>query len=242
MWRVLVVDDEEPAVEELSFLLRQAEPGIEIDTALNSVDALRLMRQRNYRAIFADIQMPGLSGLEMVEIVRRFDNPPQVVFVTAYDEYALRAFDLRAVDYLMKPVSPERLEETLQRLKGTQARGQDNAEIQVKLDRLPVECRGRTMLLDLSDIFYAEARDDIVYVHTFDQVFPARFSLNELEQRLPNPIFLRVHRSFIVNLRKVTEICPYFNGAYLLRLSDARNSEITVSRSHVRSLKALLGL
>lgn len=242
MWRVLVVDDEEPAVEELSFLLRQAEPDIDIDTALNSVDALRLMRQRRYRAIFADIQMPGLSGLEMVEIVRRFDNPPDVIFVTAYDEYAIRAFDLRAVDYLMKPVSPERLGETLQRLKGSKTRHAEGTDSQIKLDRLPVECRGRTMLLDLSEIYYAEAKDDIVYVHSYDQVYPTRFSLNELEQRLPNPTFLRVHRSFIVNLRKVTEICPYFNGAYLLRLSDARSSEITVSRGHVRDLKALLGL
>jgi DNA-binding LytR/AlgR family response regulator len=242
VWRVLVVDDEEPAVEELTFLLRQAEPEIEIDTALNSVDALRLMRQRRYRAIFADIQMPGLSGLEMVEILRGFDSPPDVVFVTAYDEYALKAFDLRAVDYLMKPVSPERLQETLQRLKGQRVRQGDATDGQVKLDRLPVECRGRTMLLDLSEIFYAEARDDIVYVHSYDQVYPTRFSLNELEQRLPGPTFLRVHRSFIVNLRKVTEICPYFNGAYLLRLSDARNSEITVSRGHVKDLKVLLGL
>ncbi len=242
MWRVLVVDDEEPAVEELSFLLREAEPEMEIDTALNSVDALRLLRQRRYRAIFADIQMPGLSGLEMIEIVRGFENPPDVVFVTAYDEYALRAFDLRAVDYLMKPVSPERLRETLHRLKVGRNRQAETATMPMKLDRLPVECRGRTMLMDLSEIYFAEARDDVVYVHTYDQVYATRFSLNELEQRLPGPTFLRVHRSFIVNLRKVTEICPYFNGAYLLRLSDARKSEITVSRGHVRDLKALLGL
>jgi CheY-like chemotaxis protein len=116
--RALVVDDERPALEELRYSLREADPTVEVETAATALDALRLLKQHRFDAVFVDIQMPGLSGLELVDLVHEFDEPPAVVFVTAYEEYALRAFELRAVDYLLKPVALDRLRETLERGRG----------------------------------------------------------------------------------------------------------------------------
>ena len=111
------------------------------------------------------------------------------------------------------------------------------------LDKLPVEALGRTMLIDLAEIRYAEARDDVVYVRTHDRLYPTRYaSLQELERRLPSPPFLRIHRAFLANMRNVVEIRPYFNGAYLLKVNDATGTDLTVSRGRVRDLRTLLGL
>jgi len=245
MRRALVVDDERPALEELRSCLREADPTIEVETAATALDALRLLKQRRFDAVFVDIQMPGLSGLELVDLVHEFDEPPAVVFVTAYEEYAVRAFELRAVDYLLKPVALDRLRETLERLQGTRGRPAAEAEPAPRaagLDKLPVETAGRTVLIDLPEIRYAEARDDVVYVRTYDRVYPTRFSLHELERRLPTPPFLRIHRAFLANMRNVVEIRPYFNGTYLLKVNDATGSDLTVSRGRVKDLRSLLGL
>src|SRR5262245_30340842 len=192
MRRALVVDDERPALEELRYCLREADPTIEVETASTALDAVRLLKQRRFDAVFVDIQMPGLSGLELVDLVNQFEEPPAVVFVTAYDEYAVRAFELRAVDYLLKPVGPARLRETLERLRGARARLPVDPEPAARasgLDVLPVEAAGRTMLIELAEIRYAEARDNIAYVRTHDRLYPTRFSLHELERRLPTPPF-----------------------------------------------------
>jgi DNA-binding LytR/AlgR family response regulator len=159
--RALVVDDERPALEELRYCLREADPTVEVELAATALDALRLLKQHRFDAVFVDIQMPGLSGLELVDLVHEFDAPPAVVFVTAYEEYALRAFELRAVDYLLKPVALDRLRETLERLRGGHRRPAVEAEPAsraARLDKLPVETAGRTVLIDLPDIRYAEAR------------------------------------------------------------------------------------
>src|SRR5581483_1189114 len=243
--RALVVDDERPALEELRYCLREADPTAEVETAATALDALRLLKQHRFDAVFVDIQMPGLSGLELVDLVNEFDEPPAVVFVTAYEEYAVRAFELRAVDYLLKPVALDRLRETLERLPGGRARPAAEAEPAGRtagLDKLPVETAGRTVLIDLPEIRYAEARDDVVYVRTFDRVYPTRFSLQELERRLPTPPFLRIHRAFLANMHNVVEIRPYFNGTYLLKVNDATGSDLTVSRGRVKDLRSLLGL
>jgi DNA-binding LytR/AlgR family response regulator len=242
--RALVIDDEPPALEELRYRLQEAAPAAEVEAAATAIDALRLLRQHRFDAVFVDIQMPGLSGLELVDLVNDLDEPPAVVFVTAYEEYAVRAFERRAVDYLLKPVEPERLRETLERLESKRARAAegDPAGRAAWLDKLPVEALGRTVLVDLADIRYAEARDDVVYVRTHDRLYPTRFSLQELERRLPSPPFLRIHRAFLANMRNVVEIRPYFNGAYLLKVNDATGTDLTVSRGRVKDLRTLLGL
>jgi DNA-binding LytR/AlgR family response regulator len=243
--RALLVDDEEPALAELRFRLEELGQPLELEIARTSVEALRLLYQRRFDVLFLDIQMPGLNGLELAATLEGLPAPPAVVFVTAYDEYAVSAFELRAVDYLLKPVAPSRLRETLgrlrQRLQPDPPPGPAEPR-QDRLERLPLEAAGRTVLVDLSEIRFAEARDDVTYVKTADQLRPTRFTLQELERRLPSPPFLRIHRAFLVNLRNVVEIRPYFNGAYLLKTNDREGSELTVSRGHVKDLRSLLGL
>jgi DNA-binding LytR/AlgR family response regulator len=237
------VDDEEPALAELQYRLEQLAEPLELETARTSVDALRLLHQHRFDVLFLDIQLPGLNGLDLAATLTGLPEPPAVVFVTAYDEHALRAFDLRAVDYLLKPVAPERLRETLDRVRQRphEEHGLPPEQRAVRLERLPVESAGRTILIDLSDIRLAEARGDVVYVKTASQLYATRYSLNDLERRLPNPPFLRIHRAFLVNLRNVAEIRPYFNGAYLLKTNDDQGTELTVSRGHVKGLRSLLG-
>jgi DNA-binding LytR/AlgR family response regulator len=242
--RALVVEDEAPAREELRFRLHEIDPAAQIELASTAMEALRLLRQHRFDVVFADIMMPGLSGLELVELLNEFDDPPAVVFVTAYDEYALQAFNLRAVDYLMKPVAPDRLRETLERLRAPRGRRapEPPPAPAAWLERLPVEAAGRTILLDVAEIRFAEARDDIAYVRTYDRLYPTRFSLQGLESRLPSPPFLRIHRAYLANMRRVVEIRPYFNGAYLLKVDDDAGSELTVSRGRFKDLRALLRL
>lgn len=242
--RALVVDDEEPALAEMKFRLEELgeRTFAAIDEAATTAEAIRSLRSRAYDVVFLDIQMPGLSGLELAELLGDLPYRPAVVFVTAYDEYALRAFDLGAADYLMKPVAPERLRRTLERVPGVAPREEPPPTAQAAiLDKLPVEAAGRTLLIDVPEIRFAEAHGDIVSVKTRDRIYPTRFSLAELERRLPHPPFLRIHRAYIVNLRNVAEIRPYFNGAYLLTADDDAATELTVSRGHTRDLKTLLG-
>ena len=242
--RALIVDDEEPARVELRYRLEElgTPPFSTIDLAATAREAIRHLRSRPYDLVFVDIQMPGLSGLELAELVPDIASHPAVVFVTAYDEYAVQAFELGAADYLMKPVAPERLRRTLERVLGSTVPREPAPPAPAPiLDRLPVESAGRTILIDVPEIRFAEARGDVVTVRTKDRRYATRYSLAELERRLPQPPFLRIHRAFVVNLRTVVEIAPYFNGAYLLKVDDDARTELTVSRGHARDLRSLLG-
>ena len=213
-------------------------------TAATAIDALRLLKQQRFDAVFADIQMPGLSGLELVQVLNEFDEPPAVVFVTAYEEYALRAFELRAVDYSSSPSTLDRLRETLERLHGGRAaprpRPLEPAPARVPRPRQAARRDGRPHgpRRPGRDPL-AEARDNVVYVRTYDRVYATRFSLHELERRLPTPPFLRIHRAFLANMRNVVEIRPYFNGTYLLKVNDATATDLTVSRGRVKDMRTL---
>jgi two-component system LytT family response regulator len=253
--KALIVDDELPALEELSYMLEQSGLCSKIDTSIDVLEALKHLHRDRYDVIFVDIQMPGLNGLELVNVLRQFASPPKVVFVTAHDEYAVRAFELEASDYLLKPISKERLERALQRTiprPGEVVETEDEslpkvrneslpAEIKL-LDKLPVDKEGKTILVDLADIRFAVARGDYVYIKTFEQEYLSRYSITDLEKRMPSPPFLRTHRAFLVNLRNVVEIYPFFNGAYVLKVNDKENSEVQVSRGQSKNLRSLLGM
>lgn len=262
----LVVDDEKPAQEELTYLLEQSGYCRKVVTTGEVLEALRFLQQEPYDIVFVDVQMPGMNGLELVQVLKKFASPPRVVFVTAFEEYAVQAFDLDAVDYLLKPVSKARLEAALQRAARravdsspqpssssqpqpedeaprVRSREDDTSDLKPRLfDKLPVDKESKTLLIDLADIRYAVARGDYVYIKVFDREYLTRYSISELEKRLPSPPFLRTHRAFLVNLRNVSEIYPFFNGAYVLKVNDKEQSEVQVSRGHAKNLRALLGM
>ncbi|MHB8394145.1 MAG: LytR/AlgR family response regulator transcription factor [Candidatus Dormibacteria bacterium] len=250
-FRVLVVDDEVPARSELCYLLRQAPRVREVLEAEDASGAMDLLSGDGADVIFLDIQMPGLDGLQLARLVGSLAEPPPVVFVTAFQEHALDAFQLAAFDYLLKPVRGDRLNLTLERL-ALAARqpgrrphdeagggGTDGSHLD---DRLAVTHRGRILLLPIAEIRVAEVSGDRVALISSEGRFMARLRLQDLEERLARQGFMRVHRHYLVNLRHVSAVESFFNSTYLLRLDGVNDLTVPVSRRHGQQLRAALGL
>lgn len=240
--RVLVVDDEAGARAELQHLLGLIAGVAPPDLAETAGQALALIGERAYDAVFLDIRMPGMSGLEALPLIERQSQRTAVVFVTAYDEHALQAFELAAADYLLKPVSELRLRRTLDRLATRRAATTSAADPATPLDKLPVDGTTGTLLLRLADVRYLRVRGHAVFAKTFESEHRARSSLADLEAQLAPRGFLRVHRGFLVSLEHVSELEPFFNSALLLRMDDRERSEIPVGRSAAPRLRAMFGL
>jgi DNA-binding LytR/AlgR family response regulator len=243
--RALIVDDEAPARSELRYMLEKMDGIDVVGESANAKEALKLIKALKHDVIFLDIQMPGLTGLDVAEALRKLPSPPALVFVTAYDEHAVKAFELEATDYLLKPFDEKRLRQTLNKLaklKGKRRHLETSGESPVFLDKVPVEKAGKTLLLDLEDIVYADIRYGYAHVHTFDDIYLTNFTLGELEERLKKKQFFRTHRTYLVNLNKAKEIVPLFKGNCLLRVADNKTTEIPVSRRQARKLRAMLGM
>lgn len=243
--RTLIVDDEAPARSELRFLL-EGFPEIEvIGESASAGEALKLIKALNHDVVFLDIQMPETTGLEMSAFLHDLEKPPLIVFVTAYSEHAVKAFELDAIDYLVKPINEDRLAQTV--LKLTKAvskriRTVNQPDSTGRLDKIPVEKHGKTILLSIDDIFFVNIKHDYVYINTFEESYLTSFTMAKLEERLAERSFFRTHRGFLVNLHKVKEIVPMFKGNYILKVKDKDISEIPVSRRQARKLKAYLGM
>ena len=244
--RVLVVDDEQPARDELAFQLGRLDEVDEVLGAAEGTECLRLLEGGDLDAVFLDVRMPGLDGLELGRIVRLLARPPMLVFVTAFDSYAVEAFGLAAVDYLLKPVRAERLRATVKRLletrRGIEVGATTHPDDDTLGDRLPVLARGRIVLVNVADIRVALVAGERVVLHTQDGRFQARHTLAELEHRLHGRGFLRVHRAYLVNLRHVLTIESFFNGTYLLKLRDVPDLTVPVSRRHAADLRSAVHL
>ncbi|MFF2551616.1 LytR/AlgR family response regulator transcription factor [Nocardia sp. NPDC058058] len=239
--RVLAVDDEKPALDELVYLLR-AQSGVgEIHAAGDATSALRLLRAHVVDAVFLDINMPGLDGLELAGILSEFARPPAVVFVTAHDDRAVAAFDLGAVDYLLKPLREARLAEAVRRIIAGRAQpppvtGIDPHEV------IPVELGGATTLVNRASVSWVEADGDYSRLHTNSGSHLVRIPLSELESRWQEAGFVRVHRSYLVALRLVTGLRTVGTGTVVCLRADgsAAAVELPVSRRQVRDLKQRL--
>jgi len=227
--RVLVLDDETPALDELSWLLRQDPRIAEVHATDSPTEALRLLKEREIDAVFLDIQMPGLDGIELASVLARFKSPPAVVFVTAHEKHAVEAFELDAVDYVLKPVREERIAEAVRRVIG-------GSRAETTVDQVPVERGGVTRFVPVSEIRYVEAEGDYARLHTATQSHLVRIPLSQLEQQWAGSGFVRIHRSLLVALPYVEE----------LRVDAGRCSvvvggtELAVSRRHTRQLRDLL--
>jgi DNA-binding LytR/AlgR family response regulator len=230
--RVLAVDDEPPALDELVYLLG-ADPRVGwVASAGDATEALRVLRDGEVEAVFLDIRMPGLDGLELARVLRRFASPPTVVFVTAHDDRAVDAYDLGAVDYLLKPLQPERLAESLRRVTATREQA---APVGERSDEevIPVELAGRTTMLPRSEVRWVEAQGDYARLHTAETSHLIRVPLSVLAERWADAGFVRIHRSYLVALRDVRELRLTGSG-YVVHTGDR---ELPVSRRHTRELK-----
>jgi DNA-binding LytR/AlgR family response regulator len=196
--------------------------------------------------VLLDIQMPGLDGFGVIEAL---EDPPAVIFVTAYDQYAIRAFEVHALDYLLKPFSQERLAKSIRRARKAVAEGQDlGAQLRPLLEslsaegryltRLAVRDRDRIRVLDADDVDWIGIEDEQVTVHVGDLAYPIRRTLTDLEARLDPEHFFRAYRSAIVNLDRVQEVIPWFKGSHILRLTTG--AEVDLSRAQARALRKIL--
>ncbi|WP_344862762.1 LytTR family DNA-binding domain-containing protein [Planomonospora alba] len=236
MLRVLAVDDEIPALEELAYLLRR-DPRIEhVATASDGVRALQDMvamiaSGERLDGVFLDIRMPGIDGLDLARLASGFPRPPRLVFVTAHDDCAVQAFELEAVDYLLKPVRAERLAEAVRRLEAAPAPPQQGPE-----EVIPVELGGRTRFVPRQSVRFAEARGDYVRLHTAEGTYLIRMSLAALERRWAGSGFIRIHRSTLVAARHVSEM--RFDGGRVVLQVGAET--LAVSRRHTRQVREQL--
>jgi DNA-binding LytR/AlgR family response regulator len=229
--RVLVVDDEQPALDELSWLLQRDDRVGTVRTASSAAEALRVLQEHEVDAVFSDIRMPGLSGVELTHVLRRFRNPPLVVFVTAYEEHAVEAFELEVADYLLKPVRDSRLSEAVRRVLEAGAPTEDEPD-----DAIPVELGGVTRFVRRSEVRYVEAQGDYARLHTPAGNPLIRVPLTTLEEEWRPAGFVRIHRSHLVALAHVSKVRS--DGGRVTVVVDGE--ELTVSRRHTRELRDLL--
>ncbi len=229
--RVLVVDDERPALDELEFLLGQDERVAGVLTSDSAAEALRLLQSQDIDAVFLDIAMPGLDGLELAKVLSRFKAPPPVVFVTAHDQHAVDAFELNAVDYVLKPVRDERLAEAVRRIVDTTGGQSPPSD-----DNIAVELGGVTRFISRADVRYAEAQGDYARLHTGDDSHLLRAPLATLEEEWRESGFVRIHRSLLVALAHIEEVRMDSGRCTVL----VGGTELAVSRRHTRQLRDLL--
>lgn len=235
--RVLAVDDEPPALDELAYLLRSDPRVARVHTAADATEALRVLRDADVDAVFLDIRMPGLDGMELARVLRRFARPPAIVFVTAYDDRAADAFDLGVADYVRKPVQAERLGESLRRIVGSQmvpaASAESVAARREDDPTIPVELAGTTRLLPRSAVRWVEAQGDYARLHTGDGSHLVRVPLATLAERWADAGFVRIHRSYLVQLGRISELRLASSGYVVV----VDGTELPVSRRHTRDLK-----
>ncbi len=238
MIRALVIDDEMPARSEICFMLEDYDDVKVVGEADNVRDAVALIKARPADVVFLDINMPGVNGIQLAEGLKTHPAPPALVFVTAYAEYAVKAFELSALDYLLKPVEEARLDQALDKvrnrmaLQGSATSGEESCGVV----RLMVDKAGRKQFVASDDILFATTRDDYTHLRTTEDHFLSSESLAKLELRLVQHGFFRVHRRYLVNLHKIEAVSTQPGGTLLVKMQDS-DEDIPVSRRRTAALK-----
>jgi two-component system, LytTR family, response regulator LytT len=247
---ILISEDEEHTRAELKYLLEKLEPTATILESDDGLETMEKVEQEAVDVLFLDINMPGESGLNVAATLMDKPNSPLIIFATAYQQHALKAFELAAIDYLVKPYREARLSQTLERVKQILAQ-----KLLEQTQKYPAEPSSKQInklwavrdeevgvLLDFKDILWFEADDKRVFVQSLgNDKLLVRYTMRELEERLNAHHFARTHKSYLVNLEHVKEIEPWFSGTYLLRLDDEAKSKVPLSRQFAKNLKDLMG-
>ncbi len=249
----LIVDDEKPARDELAYLLKGFPEITVVGQGKNGIEAVALIKEHNPDLVFLDVQMPGLDGFGVIKKLKdRKGKMPHIVFATAYDQYAVQAFEVNAVDYILKPFDKHRLAKAIQRARKTVENetlpaerletlvNQLGHQRQGQPVKLLLKAQGRLLLVDASDVVCASIEDDTITVSAREFEGTSNYrTIEELMNSLDSDRFWRPHRSFLVNIDHIKEVLPWFKSSYMLKMADRRHSEIPVSRAQTRRLREL---
>ncbi|HKF52994.1 MAG TPA: LytTR family DNA-binding domain-containing protein [Candidatus Acidoferrales bacterium] len=259
--QTLIVDDERPAREELAFLLKGIPDVAIIGQGKNGLDAVNLIKEHSPDLVFLDVQMPGLDGFGVIKkLAEKKIKMPQIIFATAFDEYAVQAFEVNAVDYVLKPFDKGRVAKAVQRAKKmieAQASPVERLETLVgqlgagagaakppetgKHVKLLLKAQQRMFLVDADEMVYASIQDGTITIFTKDSEGVSNYrTIEELQSQLDAAHFWRAHRSYLVNIDHIKEVVPWFKSSFMLKMSDKRVSEIPVSRAQTRRLRELI--
>lgn len=238
--KAVIIDDEQPICDEIEYLLGR-HTDIEVCTKFTTcVDAIIYILEKKPDLVFLDVNMPGMSGLEMAQKLSGMNKPPYIVFITAYPEHAVDAFATPAVGYITKPVTEEKLANALTKVRNLSSK--TTVEKSAQIAKVCVLAGGKIVPVNKKDIVFIYVKDKDVYVRTRTGEFSAMLTLQEFDNLLTEANFLRIHRQYIINLDEILEITPWFHGSYLVRMNDANKQEVPVSRNRVKNLKTALGL
>ena len=237
--KVVIVDDEQPICDEMEYLLSKHLDMTVMAKFTNCQEAVSCILEQSPDVVFLDIKMPGMSGLELAHKLNVLRQPPFIIFVTAFQEHAVEAFDTPAVGYITKPVTEEKLAQALNKVRVFTNKTSPPANTFGKICALH---NNRIIPLDKTDIVFIYVKDKEVFIRTRTTEYFAMPTMQEFEELLSDGHFLRVHRQYIVNMDEIKEITPWFHGSYLLIMNDAKKQEVPVSRNKVKQLKHLLGL
>lgn len=256
MISTIIVDDEQLAREELSFLLKGVDDVEVVAQGTNGVEAVQLIREHNPELVFLDVQMPGLDGFGVIKKLVDKKHPlPQIVFATAFDQYAVRAFEVNAVDYLLKPFDKKRVAQSVEKARhkiAAPTTSSDRIESLINLleqqqkpqpQKVLLRSAGRLILIDQKDICFAAIDEGIITVATSTMEGHSNCrTLEELQESLDSAMFWRAHRSHVVNINRIKEVLPWFKSSYQLRMDDRKHTELPVSRAQTKRLRELFGL
>ena len=246
----VVIDDEKLALEELLYLLKDY-PDVEVvGSADNGLQGVEIIERVEPDVVFLDVQMPGLDGIGVIRKLREnTDELPYFVLVTAYDNYAIEAFRMEALDYLLKPVEKSRLDQTIQRAQRLFAEQRAGEPLAVtprpkeQRTKILVKSAGRSYIVDAQDIVYATIDEGIITIVTSSLEGESNYkTIEELQSNLDPETFWRVHRSYLVNINRIREVIPWFKSSYQIRMDDKKQTEIPVSRVQTKRLRSLLKL
>ncbi len=237
MLKCIIVEDEFPAREELKFFIEKHEE-IELEKEFDSpLDALKYLQDNKIDIIFLDINMPELDGMSLGKILSKLNENLKIVFITAYKEYAAEAFEIKAFDYLLKPYSEKRINEVLDNL--TKERKSEHIKDISRINTVTVTSGDKMYVISINNIYYIEAGEKESMVYTKDNSYSSKIKISKWEEMLPKNKFYRTHRSYMVNLDKITEVEPWFNGTYVLKIQDLK-FKIPVSRNNIKEFKEIL--
>lgn len=242
--KVIIVEDEVLAQQELNWLIKEHSQMDIVATFDDGMDVLKYLQHHEVDAIFLDINIPSLDGVLLAQNISKFAHKPFIVFITAWKEHAVEAFELEAFDYILKPYQESRIIGMLQKLEAAwQGQSAPQATNQSNRENLTINLvkDERIIVTDINDIYYAEAHEKMTFVYTRREAYVMPMNITEFCNRLPESHFFRCHRSYCVNLSKIREIEPWFNNTYILRLRDL-DFQVPVSRSKVKEFRQLMRL